>query len=49
MRRPVAKLVFRTYDQHQRDQWAKRSLDLIDQLCLEGIGEAHKQMAEFER
>jgi hypothetical protein len=45
----VAKLVFRTYDQHQRDEWTKRSLDLIDQLCLEGIGEAHKQMAEFER
>jgi len=45
----VAKLVFRTYDQHQRDEWTKRSLDLIDQLCLEGIGEAQKQMAEFER
>jgi hypothetical protein len=45
----VAKLVFRTYDQHQRDEWTKRSLDLIDQLCLEGIGEAQKQIAEFER
>jgi hypothetical protein len=45
----VAKLVFRTYDQHQRDEWTKRSLDLIDQLCLEGIGEAQKQLAEFER
>jgi hypothetical protein len=45
----VPKLVFRTYDHHQRDEWTKRSLDLIDQLCLEGIGEAQKQMAEFER
>ena len=45
----VAKLVFRTYDHHQRDEWTKKSLNLIDQLCLEGIGEAQKQMAEFER
>jgi hypothetical protein len=45
----VAKLIFRTYDQHQGDEWAKPCLDVIDQLCLEGIGEAQKEMAEFER
>jgi hypothetical protein len=45
----VAKLVFRTYNQHQRDEWTKQSLDLIDRLCLESIGEAQKQIAEFER
>ena len=34
----VAKLIFRTYQQHQNDEWTSRSLALIDRLCLEGIG-----------
>ena len=34
--RTVVKLIFRTYQQHQQDEWTVRSLDLIDRLCLEG-------------
>ena len=45
----LAKLVFRTYQQHQHDQWAVRSLDLIDRLYAEGIVEAHEEMEKFER
>ena len=45
----VAKLVFRTYQQHQQDEWTARSLDLIDQLCLEGIGEVSGELEQFER
>ena len=45
----VAKLVLRTYHQHQSDEWAPKCLELIDQMCLErmyGIGEGLK---EYER
>lgn len=45
----VPKLVFRTYHQHQSDEWATKCLDLLDQMCLEriyGIGEG---MEEYER
>ena len=45
----VAKLIFRTYQQHQQDEWTARSLDLIDLLCLEGIGEAGGELEQFER
>ncbi len=45
----LVKLVFRTYQQHQHDQWASRSLDLIDRLYAEGIVEAYEEMKEFER
>ena len=45
----VAKLVFRTYQQHQNDEWTARSLDLIDHLCLEGIGDAGRYLDQFER
>ena len=45
----VAKLVFRTYQQHQNDEWTSRSLDLIDHLCLEGIGDAGSHLDQFER
>ena len=45
----VAKLIFRTYQQHQSDEWTSRSLDLIDRLCLEGIGEAGDEFEQFER
>lgn len=47
--RTVAKLVFRTYHQHQQDQWTCLALDLIDRLCLEGIGNARKELDAFER
>ena len=45
----VAKLIFRTYQQHQQDEWTARWLDLIDRLCLEGIGEAGGELEQFER
>ena len=45
----VTKLVFRTYQQHQNDEWTSRSLDLIDRLCLEGIGDAGSHLDQFER
>ncbi|MCM2356603.1 MAG: hypothetical protein NDI77_00465 [Geobacteraceae bacterium] len=45
----VVKLVFRTYHQHQNDEWASRCLDLIDRMCLEGIRDASKGFDEYER
>ena len=45
----VAKLVFRTYHQHETDQWGSKCLDLIDQMCLEGLQEVSTGLAEFER
>ena len=45
----VAELIFRTYQQHQNDEWTPRSLDLIDRLCLEGIGGTGGEFERFER
>ena len=45
----VAKLVFRTYQQHQNDEWTSPSLDLIDRLCLEEIAGAEGEFEQFER
>ena len=45
----VSKLVFRTYQQHQRDEWTARALDLVDRLCLEGIPAAASELEQFER
>ena len=45
----VAKLIFRTYQQHQNDEWASPSLDLIDRLCLEEIASAEGEFEQFER
>ena len=45
----VAKLVFRTYQQHQNDEWTSRSLNLIDHLCLEGMEDAGSHLDQFER
>lgn len=45
----VATLVFRTYQQHQGDEWASRCLDLIDRMCLEGIHDVKTGLDEFER
>ena len=47
--RTVAKLIFRTYQQHQADKWTSRSLDLIDRLCLEQISDAWHEFEQFER
>ncbi len=45
----VIKLVFRTYHQHQQDEWACKCLDLIDRTCLEGIDEIRGNLDEYER
>ena len=45
----LVKLVFRTYQQHQKDEWATRTLDVIDQLCLEGMSGTVEQFDLFER
>ena len=42
-------LVFRTYQQHQTDEWGSHALDLIDRMCLDGIGDANRQLEQFER
>ena len=45
----LGKLVFRTYQQHQDDEWTSSALNLIDRLCLEGPVEAAQHFGEFER
>jgi len=45
----VSKLIFRTYHQHQHDEWAQRCLDLIDQMCLAGIQAVTTGFDEYER
>ena len=45
----VAQLVFRTYHQHQSDEWTQRALDLIDQLCLELIVDVRPELDAFDR
>ena len=45
----VAKLVFRTYQNHQGDEWGEKALDLIDRLCLDEVWGLKQQFEEFER
>ena len=45
----LVELVFRTYQQHQKDEWATHALDVIDQLCLEGLPGTVEQFDSFER
>ena len=45
----VTELVFRTYQQHQSDEWTSPSLDLIDRLCLEGIIGTDDELDQFDR
>lgn len=45
----VAKLIFRTYQQHQNDEWTKPSLDLIDRLCLDRHIGAEHELERFDR
>ena len=45
----VAKLILRTYYQHQSDEWAPKCLRLIDQMCLERIYGIGKGLDEYER
>ena len=45
----VAKLIFRTYQQHQDDEWKERALELIDRLCLEAPYGAQSEFEQFDR
>ena len=45
----TAKLIFRTYQQHQHDEWASYTLNLIDRLCLEGDASLGSEFEEFDR
>ena len=45
----LAKLILRTYHQHQRDEWASQCLDLIDRMCLEGVYDVRSRLDEYER
>ena len=45
----VAKLIVRTYHQHQKDKWASRCLDLIDLMCLERMSDISSSLSEYER
>ena len=47
--RNLAKLILRTYHQHQHDDWASRCLDLIDRMCLEGTYDIRTNLDEYER
>ena len=45
----VAKLILRTYHQHQNDEWTSKCLDLIDRMCLERIYGIQSGLDEYER
>ena len=45
----VAKLILRTYHQHQNDEWTSKCLDLIDRMCLERIYGISSGLDEYER
>ena len=45
----VAKLTLRIYHQHQRDEWAPKCLDLMDQMCLERIHGIGVGLDQYER
>ena len=45
----ATRLIFRTYQQHQDDEWASQALDLIDRLCLEVDPSLGSEFEEFER
>ena len=45
----VAKLILRTYQQHQNDEWTSKCLDLINRMCLERIYGIQSGLDEYER
>lgn len=47
--RSLGTLVFRTYQQYQTEPLAIRSLDLIDEMIISGLGEANRCLGQFER
>ena len=45
----IPNLAFRVYHQHQRNEWASRALDVIDQLCEQGVGETFSELNAYDR
>ena len=45
----IAKLILRTYHQHQSDEWVPKYLDLIDQMCLERMYGMGEELDEYAR
>ena len=45
----VVKLVFRTYQQRQNDEWTVPLLELIDRFCLEDVWQAGSELEKFDR
>ena len=45
----VINLILRMYHQHQQDEWGSKCIDLIDQMCLEGIDDIRTNLDEYER
>lgn len=47
--RTVSSLVYRTYAQHDEMELQSSCLDLIDSMCIEGVYDALRGIADFER
>ena len=47
--RTVSSLVYRTYAQHDEVELQSSCLDLIDSMCIEGVYDALRGIADFER
>ena len=45
----VINLILRLYHQHQQDKWGPKCIDLIDQMCLEGIDDIRTNLDDYER
>ena len=45
----VIDLILRMYHQHQQDEWGSKCIDLIDQMCLEGIDDIRTNLDDYER
>ena len=45
----VINLILRMYHQHQQDEWGSKCIDLIDQMCLEGIDDIRTNLDDYER
>ena len=45
----VINLILRMYHQHQQDDWGSKCIDLIDQVCLEGIDDIRTNLDDYER
>ena len=45
----LTRLIFKTYQHHQRDDWTSPCLDLIDKMCIEGFRDVRSGLEDFER